>query len=93
MRPTAIFHPSNSTERFVKVVVAALLSTGMLASAAGAQAATAPASTNLSVGATAPAFSLPGATRYGLLRNPVSLADYRGKVVVLAFFFKARTKG
>jgi peroxiredoxin Q/BCP len=45
------------------------------------------------VGDVAPAFSLPGATRYGVLRDPVTLADYKGKVVVLAFFFKARTKG
>jgi hypothetical protein len=45
------------------------------------------------VGATAPDFSLRGATRYGLLRAPVRLSDYRGRTVVLAFFFKARTKG
>ena len=41
----------------------------------------------------APAFTLAGATRYGLLSTRVSLADYRGRTVVLAFFFKARTKG
>jgi hypothetical protein len=41
----------------------------------------------------APSFTLAGATRYGLLKNGVSLADYRGRTVVLAFFFKARTKG
>jgi len=45
------------------------------------------------VGSTAPDFSLPGATRYGLLRDPVRLSDYRGKTVVLAFFYRARTKG
>jgi len=47
----------------------------------------------LEVGAVAPDFSMPGATRYGTLRNPVRLSDYRGKTVVLAFFFKARTRG
>jgi len=47
----------------------------------------------LAVGAQAPDFSLPGATRYGTLRNPVRLSDYKGKTVVLAFFFKARTRG
>ena len=47
----------------------------------------------LEVGAVAPDFSLPGATRYGTLRNPVKLSDYKGKTVVLAFFFKARTRG
>lgn len=45
------------------------------------------------VGAVAPDFTLPGATRYGLLRSPVRLADYRGQTVVLAFFYQARTKG
>jgi peroxiredoxin Q/BCP len=45
------------------------------------------------VGQTAPDFTLPGASRYGLLRTPVRLSDYRGETVVLAFFYKARTKG
>lgn len=47
----------------------------------------------LEVGAVAPDFALPGATRFGLLDQPVRLSDYRGEVVVLAFFFRARTKG
>ena len=47
----------------------------------------------LNVGDTAPDFSAPGATRYGLLRDPVTLSDFSGKTVVLAFFYKARTKG
>ena len=47
----------------------------------------------LEVGAVAPDFALPGATRYGTLKNPVRLSDYKGKTVVLAFFFKARTRG
>jgi hypothetical protein len=41
----------------------------------------------------APDFSLSGATRYGLLKTPVRLSDYRGRTVVLAFFYQARTKG
>ena len=45
------------------------------------------------VGSVAPDFTLPGATRYGRLQNPVKLSDYRGETVVLAFFFQARTKG
>jgi hypothetical protein len=45
------------------------------------------------VGDVAPDFTLPGATRYGLLKAPVHLADYRGQTVVLAFFVQARTKG
>jgi hypothetical protein len=48
---------------------------------------------SLEVGAVAPDFAIPGATRFGLLKNPVRLSDYKGKTVVLAFFFKARTRG
>ena len=51
-------------------------------------AATAP-----EVGQNAPDFTLPGATRFGLLKNPLRLSDYRGQAVVIAFFPKARTKG
>jgi peroxiredoxin Q/BCP len=47
----------------------------------------------LAVGEMAPDFALPGASRYGLLSDPVRLSDYRGETVVLAFFFKVRTKG
>jgi cytochrome oxidase Cu insertion factor (SCO1/SenC/PrrC family) len=47
----------------------------------------------LELGASAPDFELPGATRYGVLANPVKLSDFKGKTVVLAFFFKARTSG
>ena len=41
----------------------------------------------------APDFALGGATRYGLLKTPVRLSDYRGRTVVLAFFYQARSKG
>ena len=44
-------------------------------------------------GTLAPDFTLKGSTRDGLLAKPVHLADFRGQVVVLAFFPKARTKG
>jgi AhpC/TSA family len=47
----------------------------------------------LEVGAVAPDFAMPGATRFGTLRAPVRLSDFKGKTVVLAFFFKARTRG
>lgn len=47
----------------------------------------------LSVGSVAPDFSLTGITRYGTLRDPVRLSDYRGDVVVIGFFFKVRTRG
>jgi hypothetical protein len=60
---------------------------------AAQQPAPAPSYPAPDTGAIAPDFSLPGATRYGLLRDPVRLSDYRGKTVVLAFFYRARTKG
>ncbi|OLD15347.1 MAG: hypothetical protein AUJ01_12405 [Acidobacteria bacterium 13_1_40CM_3_65_5] len=52
-----------------------------------------PGPSALEVGVVAPDFAIPGATRYGTLKNPVRLSDYKGKTVVLAFFFKARTRG
>jgi hypothetical protein len=51
------------------------------------------AATGPAVNDVAPDFSLAGADRYGLLKTPVRLSDYRGRTVVLAFFFQARTKG
>lgn len=47
----------------------------------------------LEIGAVAPDFTMKGATRYGVLAIPVHLSDFKGKTVVLAFFFKARTSG
>lgn len=51
-------------------------------------AATAP-----DTGVAAPDFTLPGSTRFGLLKDPIKLSNFRGQTVVLAFFPKARTKG
>ena len=59
----------------------------------GAQEPAANAPEPLQIGAHAPDFALPGATRYGELKNPIHLSDFKGKTVVLAFFYKARTKG
>ena len=47
----------------------------------------------LDIGAGTPAFTMNGATRYGVLARPIHLSDFKGKTVVLAFFFKARTSG
>jgi thioredoxin-dependent peroxiredoxin len=55
------------------------------------QAAT--ASPGPQVGDVAPAFTLPAATRDGVRSTPVSLADLKGKTVVIAFFPAARTGG
>lgn len=70
-----------------------------LALLAGAFAMGAPATASaqdsglLAVGEMAPDFALEGATRYGVLDQPVRLSDYRGETVVLAFFFRVRTPG
>ncbi len=70
------------------LLVAALAAPAVLAQTPAPQAPE-----PLEVGATAPDFTLPGATRYGVLKTPVHLSDFKGKTVVLAFFYKARTKG
>ena len=64
-----------------------------LALAASRVTAQQPAAPDLAVGSVAPDFTLPGATRFGVLKAPVHLSDFKGKTVVLAFFYKARTKG
>lgn len=76
------------------------LAAGLAIAAAGAAAAQQPATPPaaapppaLEVGTVAPDFTLSGATRYGVLRTPIHLSDFKGKTVVLAFFFKARTRG
>ena len=72
---------------------AMVLSQAAPAPAPAPPAGPAPGANGPNVGSVAPDFSLPGATRYGRLQNPVKLSDYRGQTVVLAFFFQARTKG
>ncbi len=75
--------------------LAALLAFGtLLPPSAGAQEpvqAQAPAP--LAVGATAPDFSLVGATREGVLPAPLRLGDLRDQTVVIAFFYRAKTRG
>ena len=60
---------------------------------AGSAPATAQTPEPLEVGDVAPDFTLPGAVRHGVLAEPVTLSEYQGQTVVLAFFFRARTKG
>jgi len=47
----------------------------------------------LEVGVEAPDFELQGASRSGVLPEPVRLNDFRGKTVVIAFFYRVRTPG
>ena len=56
-------------------------------------AAQADSSDIIAVGEMAPDITVTGATRYGVLQDPVRLSDLRGEVVVIAFFFRARTRG
>jgi hypothetical protein len=70
--------------------VSVLVVAAVAASPAAAQQPT--ALTPLAVGVEAPDFTLRSATKDGVGPS-VSLRDYRGGVVVLAFFFKARTGG
>jgi peroxiredoxin Q/BCP len=78
-----------SLKRPTTLALAALL---FAAGTARAQTA-APSTPSPEVGTMAPDFALPAATRYGLLRDSIRLSDLRGKTVVIAFFYKARTKG
>jgi hypothetical protein len=71
----------------------ALAALALAASTASAQQPAPAADPMPEVGAPAPDFAIAGATRYGVLRDPVRLSDFRGKTVVLAFFYRARTKG
>lgn len=77
-----------------RLAVGVAAGTILTASAAAQQPAPPPpAPTPLAVGTEAPDFTLPAATMAGVSAAPVRLGDYRGNTVVLAFFFRARTKG
>ena len=74
---------------FILAVVAIVL----VAATSEAQQTTVKQTPLPAVGSMAPDFTLPGATRFGLLQKPVSLSDFRGKTVVISFFPRARTSG
>jgi peroxiredoxin Q/BCP len=77
-------------------MICRLLVAAVLAAAVGMAApdrATAQETSLIEVGAMAPDFELTGATRHGVLRDRIKLSDYRGETVVLAFFFRVRTRG
>jgi hypothetical protein len=82
--------------RFATLTIAAGTSLALAGHGAGAQQASpagAPVAAGPVVNDIAPDFTLQGADRYGLIKTPVRLSDYRGRTVVLAFFYQARTKG
>ena len=76
--------------RFSRIMGAVALTAAVFAGPAIGQD---PGSTPLEVGDVAPDFVLPGATQYGVLQEPLRLSDFKGKTVVLAFFFRVRTRG
>ena len=67
------------------------LLTGMLGWA-GVTPAAAQENDFLAIGSAAPDIEFTGATRYGVVGD-LRLSEFRGKTVVLAFFFRARTPG
>ena len=75
------------------VLAAAALSTAAALHAQNPPAAAPALPPAIAVGQVAPDFALPGADRYGTFKEPLKLSDFHGKTVVLAFFFRARTRG
>ncbi len=76
-----------------KTILSALFVLLALVTPVGDQRLMAQENDLLAAGTPVPDFSLPGATRYGVLDDAVRLSDYRGETVVLAFFFRVRTPG
>ena len=77
----------------MRSIAMAALTIPLAASLAAQQPAASQDPRPLEFGVAAPDFTLPGGTRFGLLRDPVRLSAYRGKTVVLAFYFRSRTRG
>jgi peroxiredoxin Q/BCP len=82
---------SRTVQQLAGSCVAMLLLASVAAGQQQPQPAAQPA--GVAVGEVAPDFTIPGATRYGVLKDPIRLSDFRGQTVVIAFFPKARTKG
>jgi thioredoxin-dependent peroxiredoxin len=76
--------------RNATVLAAALVT---FVTTAHAQAPAAQPEVGPKVGEMAPDFSLPGATIDGVMKGPISLSQFKGQTVVIAFFPKARTSG
>ena len=74
-------------------VVLALLVAVLAAGGWAAPAAAQEGPQLMAAGEMAPDIELVGATRHGIIAEPVHLSDYRGETVVLAFFFRARSGG
>ena len=74
-----------------------LVTLALVGLGAGGLAAQQPATppvvgTPLAIGTDAPDFTLPSATKNGVA-GPLTLSGLRDQTVVIAFFFRARTRG
>lgn len=84
---------SFASYRFVSVLTASLLATGTASAQAPASNSPPAAPPAPEVGQPAPNFSGRIADASGIKAKPVSLSDYKGKIVVLAFYPGDRTTG
>ena len=74
-------------------MIRSTLTAAALLAVLAAQPGAAQDPTPLAVGDSAPDFALAGATRDGVLAQPVRLSDLRDQTVVIAFFYRAKTRG
>ena len=90
----AIPQPKEAMRRVILPLAGLVGAVAMGGVSTGATAQDAPVVPEpIQVGVEAPDFSIPGATRHGVLAEPVTMSEYAGKTVVLSFFFRARTRG
>jgi hypothetical protein len=83
-----------SAEAEVKRILAAgLLAGALVAERPRTAARSRRSSSSCRSGTMAPDVSFTGATRYGMLAEPVRLSQFHGQTVVIAFFFRARSPG
>ncbi|HSJ25371.1 MAG TPA: hypothetical protein VK929_11910 [Longimicrobiales bacterium] len=76
-----------------RIFAAGLLAGALVAAWPADVRAQQPEQAFLPVGTLAPDVSFTGATRYGMLAEPVRLSQFHGQTVVIAFFFRARSPG
>lgn len=74
-------------------MIRSAITAAVLVTVLAAQPGSAQDPTPLAVGDSAPDFALTGATRDGVLAQPVRLSDLRDQTVVIAFFYRAKTRG
>lgn len=89
-----MYYLPSHAERMMKTGIRSMVLAGLASAALGSAAAGQAAATGgaLKAGSQAPGFSLRSATRTGI-GGEVSLDQFKDKTIVIAFFFKARTRG